>query len=118
MTCQELIIPLLSAITIVALATLISYVYYKLKSRKMYLIEKGLWKSEYEKGIHEPTTFGGLLLIAIGMAIVVGVFSTEKNEMCIKTIAGLLPLFVGFALVMYYYFFEKSNRGETLERKV
>jgi len=101
----------LGVLTLVFLAVLIAYVYYKLRSRRLDIIEKGLWRSEYERGILEPTVFAGLFLIAIGIAILAGVFFAEEIEMYIKTTAGLLPLFVGVALLLYYRLFEKGSGG-------
>jgi len=117
MSYEELLIYTIGIFAIIVNSVLITYVYYKLKSRKMDLIEKGLWRSEYEGERVEAILMGGFVLIAMGTAVLLGGFLSEKVEVYFKAIGGLTPLLVGVALTVHYFFCKHSTKKTPEEDK-
>ena len=102
MTYQEFTILILGTIVTVIIVFLIAYVYYKLKSRRMDLIEKGLWKPEYEDKEVQTALLVGLIAVAIGGAILLGWNISEETDICLRVITGMIPLSVGLSLLVYF----------------
>lgn len=82
---------------------LIIYGRYELKSRRMDLIEKGLWKPEYEDKNENIVFLEGLILMAIGASILTGWKISKDINMYLRMIIGLIPLSVGLSLLTYFF---------------
>lgn len=97
---DSFIIPIFYLAVVFFLATLVTYAYYKLRTKKMDLIQRGLWKAEYERVVPETALLWGMFLVALGSAILVGLFVSQGFCLYMKVIAGTIPLFVGISLVI------------------
>jgi len=89
------------SLTIIVIAILVTFVYYKLKLKRLSLIEKGLWKSEYEEKQLESIVVAGAILMAIGVAVLL-CFMIEDTKLFLKALIGLVPLLIGIALVVCF----------------
>lgn len=88
-----LLIPAVLALLIPILAI---YFGHKQDMKRMDLIEKGLWKPEYET---REALFVGFVLTGLGVAILIGsLWITLEPDL---RLGGLMALFVGMALILY-----------------
>ena len=116
MAYQEFVIFVLGTIVVI-IAFLIAYVYYKLKSRRMDLIEKGLWKREYEGENADTVLLWGLIAVAIGAAILLGWIISDETDVCLRMITGMIPFFVGVSLLVYFCLSKWLFKPKKLERE-
>jgi len=100
---------------VVIIAFLIAYVYYKLKSRRMDLIGKGLWKREYEGENADTVLLCGLVLVAFGAAILLGWIISDETDICLRMITGTIPFFVGLSLLVYFCLSKRLFKPKKLE---
>ena len=77
------------------------YTYYRLKLSKMDLIKEGILKPE-KRGDKPQILMGwGLFFVAVGAAVLIG--SCWAGEVgVVYKIGGLVPLFIGVAMAVYY----------------
>jgi hypothetical protein len=102
----------LSSIVLLLLCIPVIFVTYKLKARKLDLIERGVWRAEYEtRGPEIPIV--GIILSAFGVAIVAGVFCSSELDINLRAIAGFSPLFVGVSLLLYHFAQNLTQKEET-----
>ena len=99
---DEALIVVSSSITIIVIAILTAFTYYKLKLKRLNLIEKGIWKSEYDARQLENMMVGGAILVAIGIAVLVTVFMVADKELLMWILTGSVPLLIGTALIICF----------------
>jgi len=90
-------------ITILVIVILVTLAYYKLKLKRLNLIEKGLWKSEYETKQPESMIIVAAVLVAIGSAVLLTDYTLGETKLCTRALAtlnGSIFLFVGIALAI------------------
>jgi len=107
-------VPIVGTISVFTWLTIL-FVYatskeHKEKMRKMDLIEKGLWKPEYEpKAKPEGALLAGLILAGIGVAILAGSFWVIWEVGQWLRLGGLIFLLIGIALTIYYYVLKRKT---------
>ena len=97
-----------------------SIVWYLYSSRRakerhemiMALIEKGEYDTDLlrdkERYRKDSILFTGIIMTAIGIATAIGVpIAAKKLE---PLIAGLIPLFIGLGLMVFYYFLSRREK--------
>ncbi len=89
------------AATIIILYLL--YSYYRIKSRKMELIDKGIWKTEYEQTQQKSTLLSGSIFMAIGISVLMGASWPGQINVKIEVSAGVALLLVGVTLVVNHF---------------
>jgi len=82
--------------------SLVTYVQYKLKSKRMNLIEKGLWKPEYEDKNKNIILLTGITLASIGVAILIGWHISTDINICLMMMTGIIPLSMGLSILIYF----------------
>ena len=104
------------AIPIVLIVMLFTFIFKLVKARheeKIAMIEHGLTEAPSGgKGIVLLVT--GLVFGAIGLALVIGLPIAGVAE---KIVGGLVPLFIGLALIGGHYLTQKENRRNQNARK-
>ncbi|MGQ9469116.1 MAG: DUF6249 domain-containing protein, partial [Nitrososphaerales archaeon] len=101
------LVPIVGTISVFTWLTIIvvygTYTEHKEKMRKMDLIEKGLWKPEYEPKVKpEGALLAGLIIAGIGVAILAGSFWVIWDIGQWLRLGGLIILLIGIALITYY----------------
>jgi|GEM_PF-3887370 drug/metabolite transporter (DMT)-like permease len=87
-----------------------NYTERKVKIKKMDLIEKGLWKTEYEpKAKPEGALLVGLILAGIGMAILACSFWVILEVGQWLRLGGLIFFLIGIALIIYYAIIKRTT---------
>ena len=108
------LVPIVGTISALTWLTIImvygTYTEHKEKIRKMDLIEKGLWKPEYEpKAKLEGALLAGLILAGIGAAILAGSFWVIWEVGQWLRLGGLITLLIGIALITYYAIIKRTT---------
>ncbi|KPV62635.1 MAG: hypothetical protein AOA66_1265 [Candidatus Bathyarchaeota archaeon BA2] len=115
MALEEQLVPIFGVIFGCGIAMLAIYLgitsEHKEKMKRLELIEKGLWKPEYDMKVPvaEKVLGGGFVLAAIGSAVLVGLQITELAK-TVYLIGGLILLFLGIALIAYGIILKKGKR--------
>jgi hypothetical protein len=86
---------------------------------RMTIIDRGLkpedMKALYERGTFQPREFNsmkwGIVLVAIGLAILMGIWLHETYMVPEGVYPGLIALFGGVGLVVYYLISTRKSRS-------
>jgi hypothetical protein len=92
------LVPIISTAIVFIWLTIMEYLGHKENMKRLELIEKGLWKPEYEK---REALGAGCILAGIGVAIFVGSFWIIWENVQWLRLGGLIIFFLGIALVTY-----------------
>jgi|GEM_PF-4895447 hypothetical protein len=92
----------LSAATLVILCAI--YLDYRVKSKRLTLIGRGIWKIEYDQTRQKNAVLAGSALIAMGISILVGTFSPGGVWSRIELSVGLALIMVGGMFVANHLF--------------
>jgi len=90
-------------ISVLAVSPLLAviYIYYKLESKRLALMERGILKPKTSANA-QSTLLAGSLLVAVGAALLVAYFVFSDFYLRLNVILGLLPLSSGVALLAFY----------------
>lgn len=100
---EEQLVPIVGTIFGCSIAIIVIYTDHK---RDMALIEKGLYKHTPME-LTKKVLLAGLILVAIGTAVFLGIY--WEVGLGAWTIAGLLPCFIGIALLISYPSIRKKD---------
>jgi Na+/H+ antiporter NhaD/arsenite permease-like protein len=105
------IIPLAIICSVTVIILVIIYVFYKVESQNLNLIERGLMRHETTRR-EKLVLLNAFILTSTGAALLVGVFISDDPVICSKITAGLIPLFIGVSLFLYYRTVKKIEVGK------
>jgi Na+/H+ antiporter NhaD/arsenite permease-like protein len=105
------IIPLAVICSVTVIILVIIYVVYKIESKNLNLIERGLLRHETNRR-KKLVLLNAFILTSTGAAILVGSFISDDPIICSKITAGLIPLFIGVTLFLYYCMAKKIEASK------
>jgi preprotein translocase subunit YajC len=115
----EVMIPLVVTVTFFTLIGLIFYYYTTTRHKeRMAMIDKGFTpeqiRSIARRMFKGSSPLGslkwGIIIVAIGLAIIVGNFLRAVYNIDESIVAGVIFLFAGLALVIFYFIAAKKTR--------
>jgi hypothetical protein len=93
-----------SILATTVLISLLIYSDYKIKSLRMELISKGVWKKEFDHVQTKDTLIAGSILVTIGVSVLIGTFWPGLQVWVgLAMSVGIALVAVGSLLVIYSY---------------